>query len=110
MIVPAIAEAVPRRSRARHGTVSPEQVIEATARFFHSTADEITDYCRTRRIVTMRQIAMFLSVEAGNSLPVTGKAFGRDHTTVHHAHRTVERSKELKAQAIEIAMLLENGR
>lgn len=45
---------------------------------------------RYRRICRPRQIAMYLACEVtGQSLPQIGRSFGRDHTTVLHAKRTI---------------------
>jgi chromosomal replication initiator protein len=46
---------------------------------------------RERRIARPRQLAMYLSkMLTPKSLPDIGKAFGRDHTTVMHAVKTIE--------------------
>lgn len=49
--------------------------------------------CRIRRVARPRQVAMYLSRKMGpRSLPEIGHLFGgRDHTTVLHAVRQVER-------------------
>jgi chromosomal replication initiator protein len=45
---------------------------------------------RYRRVCRPRQIAMYLACEmTGQSLPQIGRSFGRDHTTVLHARRTI---------------------
>ena len=46
---------------------------------------------RDRNIARPRQIAMYLAKElTSKSLPEIGIAFGRDHSTIIHAIRTIE--------------------
>ena len=59
---------------------------------------------RERRIARPRQLAMYLAKTLTPlSLPDIGKAFGRDHTTVMHAVKTMEdllcRDKSLSSDA-----------
>lgn len=61
-----------------------------------------------RQTVHARQLAMFLAVRAGNSLPKVGAVFNRDHTTVLHGVRAEERRRANSLQALEHAAKL-NG-
>ena len=48
-----------------------------------------------------RQLAMFLAVRAGNSLPKVGDVFGRDHTTVLYGVRAEMQRRAIPLQALE---------
>lgn len=69
------------------------RIIRATCRYFGMQRMEMLSSRRTKQLVRRRQIAMFLSRELTPcSLPEIGRRFGgRDHTTILHACRTVER-------------------
>jgi chromosomal replication initiator protein len=63
------------------------------AKFFNVKLSDVKGPRRTKQLVTPRQIAMFLIRKHTTlSLPEIGKRFGgRDHTTVIHAVRKVDR-------------------
>lgn len=69
------------------------QIRDRAAEYFGIRKEDITGPCRTRNLVRPRQIAMYLSRKmTGRSFPEIGRAFGdRDHTTVMHAMRQIER-------------------
>jgi chromosomal replication initiator protein len=73
------------------GIVTIENIQRETCRYFDIGFDELIGHKRTRRLVTPRQVAMYLSRElTDSSLPNIGKAFGnRDHTTVMYAVQKV---------------------
>lgn len=76
------------------------RVVKHVAAAFGITQKELLGASRLRRVLTPRQVAMFLARElCGLSLPRLGAAFGRDHTTILHACRKVE------AEAIQDATL-----
>jgi hypothetical protein len=72
------------------------EVREAVCRFYRIPEREMLSTARYRRIARPRQIAMALARQmTTRSLPAIGKAFGgRDHTTVLHAMRKIERLSE----------------
>jgi chromosomal replication initiator protein len=72
---------------------SLESIQSGVAKFFNVKVQDLKGPRRTKQVVMPRQIAMFLSRRhTGLSLPEIGKRFGgRDHTTVIHAVRKVER-------------------
>jgi len=76
---------------ATDGVIDIESIQRETCRFFEITHDELIGHKRTRRLVTPRQVAMYLSRElTDGSLPSIGKMFGgRDHTTVMYAVQKV---------------------
>ena len=73
------------------GVVTVDSIQRETCRYFDISFDELVSQKRTRRLVTPRQVAMYLSRElTDSSLPNIGKAFGnRDHTTVMYAVQKV---------------------
>jgi chromosomal replication initiator protein len=70
------------------------QVQEAVAARLELSVDDLLSPNRTARIARARQLAMYLTRELTDlSLPAIAEAFNRrDHTTVLHAIRRVERS------------------
>ncbi|HWH15783.1 MAG TPA: chromosomal replication initiator protein DnaA [Miltoncostaeaceae bacterium] len=76
---------------AGDGTVTIDAVQREVCRYYDVTLGELTGQKRTRRLVTPRQVAMYLSRElTDGSLPAIGRAFGgRDHTTVLYAVQKV---------------------
>ncbi|MBV6659039.1 MAG: chromosomal replication initiator protein DnaA [Devosiaceae bacterium] len=76
--------------------VKIEDIQRATALQFGLTKTDLLSQRRTKQIVGPRQIAMYLAkVMTVRSLPDIGRRFGgRDHTTVLHAVRKIERELE----------------
>jgi chromosomal replication initiator protein len=77
---------------ARHP--DPRQVQEAVASRLGLSVDDLLSPSRTARVARARQLAMYLTRELTDlSLPAIAQAFNRrDHTTVLHAIRRVERT------------------
>ena len=73
--------------------VTVKSILEATSEVFHFTLEQITSGSRRRPLVDARQIAMYVTRNmTALSYPEIGRAFGnRDHTTVIHAVRKIER-------------------
>jgi len=69
-------------------------IQDQTAAAFEVSYDDLCSSKRSRGVVYARQVAMYLSRELTNlSLPAIAKQFGgRDHTTVLHAHRKIQKS------------------
>jgi chromosomal replication initiator protein len=85
----------PELARAERPRPTIAAVQEAVAASFGVTRGELLSSARTARIARARQVAMYLSRElVGSSMPLIGKAFNRDHTTVLHAIRTVQARNE----------------
>jgi chromosomal replication initiator protein len=76
---------------AGEGAVTIANIQRESCRYYSVEFDELIGHKRTRRIVTPRQVAMYLSRELTDaSLPAIGRAFGnRDHTTVMYAVQKV---------------------
>jgi chromosomal replication initiation ATPase DnaA len=67
-------------------------IIPAVLNMFEITNDELMSERRDRSIVQGRQVAMYLYRRySGKSLQEIGNVFRRDHTTILHAAREVER-------------------
>lgn len=80
-------------SSSEQPRVKIEDIQRATALQFGLTKTDLLSQRRTKQIVGPRQIAMYLSkVMTVRSLPDIGRRFGgRDHTTVLHAVRKIEK-------------------
>jgi len=76
--------------------ITPERVIEEVAKVFHVSKEDILSRRRMNFLVLPRQVAMYLVKQiVGLSLTETAKAFKRkDHTTVLHAVRKIEKLLE----------------
>jgi len=73
--------------------VSVDSILTGTARQFNVKVADLKGPRRTKQLVLPRQIAMWLARKhTGLSLPELGKQFGgRDHTTVMHGIRKIDR-------------------
>ena len=79
-------------------SLTPKEVIEATAKFYNVTYKDLTGKSRKKELVWPRQIAIFLiREEIGSSYPAIGAELGgRDHTTAMHSYNKIEQEiKEL---------------
>jgi chromosomal replication initiator protein len=74
--------------------LEPRQVQEAVATRLGLSVEQLLSPSRTAPVARARQLAMYLTRELTDlSLPAIAQAFNRrDHTTVLHAIRRVERS------------------
>ncbi|MFN8639639.1 MAG: helix-turn-helix domain-containing protein [Dehalococcoidia bacterium] len=72
----------------------PELVIEVVCRYFALDRDALLSKSRDSAWRGLRQLAMYLMREPGTSLPDGDwrGLGGRDHSTVHHGWRKMERS------------------
>jgi len=70
-----------------------EAIQQEVCSHYGVSLEELVSDRRTRRIVTPRQVAMYLSRELTDaSLPAIGRSFGgRDHTTVLHAVEKIKK-------------------
>ncbi len=75
--------------------VSPNTIKEAVGSYFNIKIEDFNAKKRNKSIVYPRQVAMYLCREITDlSLPKIGEEFGRDHTTIMHAHDKI--SNEIK--------------
>ncbi|PHR56926.1 MAG: chromosomal replication initiator protein DnaA [Robiginitomaculum sp.] len=79
--------------RATRVKVSVADIQKGTASWFGLSKEDLLSRRKTRNIVRPRQIAMYLAKQlTSSSLPMIGQRFdGRDHTTVIHAVKTINR-------------------
>lgn len=91
--VDAARHIVQERSTTENSNLSIEAIQRIVARHFGLTPELLIGKTRKQEVVTPRQIAMYLAKQLTKSaLKVIGLHFGnRDHSTVVHAVRTVDR-------------------
>jgi chromosomal replication initiator protein len=80
--------------------IAVASIQQRTAAHFHIPNREMTSQRRSRDVARPRQISMYLCKQlTPKSLPAIGRLHGgRDHTTVIHALRTVERLRTTDAE------------
>ncbi len=78
---------------ANEKVISSEYIKETVSKYFNIDKDALSSDKRSNDIAFPRQIAMFLCRDIANmSFPKIGEAFGnRDHSTVMHAYRKIEK-------------------
>jgi len=86
--------------------VTIENIIKTVCDYFKISVSEMLSQRRSRYLVRPRQIAMYLTKNlTSKSLPDIGREFaGRDHTTVIHSVKTIDKLKgrdEEMSKAIE---------
>lgn len=81
--------------RANDRRVTIDEIQKRVAEHFNIRLAEMQSARRARQVARPRQVAMYLSKAlTQRSLPEIGRKFGgRDHTTVMHAVKTIERLK-----------------
>ena len=92
-------------------------MLEASAKLFGLTVEDIIGKARTRDLVDARHIAMYVCRQLTNpplSFPQIAKAFGgRDHTTVMNAVQRIERDMKERRKTFdrvnELTNLVRNG-
>ena len=73
--------------------VTPDIIIEETAKYFNVTPEDIKGPSRTKLFVSARQISMYLIRTLTNfSLTEIGECFNRDHTTVINSLKQIEKN------------------
>jgi chromosomal replication initiator protein len=79
--------------------LSVNEIISRTAEFYGVTVKDILSPERTQPLVTARQMAMFLSVKLTTcSLPAIGKAFDKNHSTVHHGAGNIQKRIDVEPE------------
>lgn len=86
--------------------ISIRHIIEATSAVYDIPSGVLTSAARTRDVAHARQAAFVAARRMTNkSIPQIGHAFGdRDHTTVIHGIRAVERRSD-ERESINIARI-----
>lgn len=79
--------------------ISADFIKEKVAKYFSIDKEDLSSDKRSNNIAYPRQIAMYLCREVANlSFPKIGEEFGnRDHSTVMHAYKKIE--KEVKSES-----------
>lgn len=97
--------------RAPEFRITVQEIQRQVARYYDIPKTEMLSARRTARIVQPRQIAMYLARALTlRSLPDIGRRFGgRDHTTILHAIRKIEKlrldNKTIDAEIAELESL-----
>ena len=87
--------AFPGLIRSEEPTTTPDEIIESVCRACGYSRDDFFMVNRKRRRVAARYIAMVaIRRITGLSLKDVGQLFGKDHTTVIHAHEAVAAGME----------------
>jgi chromosomal replication initiator protein len=88
---------------SRPRVITPQLILEETAKMFGWTVDDLCGKSRRRPLVTARQIGMYVFRELTDySYPKIAEEFGgRDHTTVMHA------CEKIRAQMAEKRVVFE---
>ena len=106
----ALVEAALRKVLPRSGgaQLDPERIAALVAAHFGTPTDTLASRSRRREVLVPRQIAMYLcSRYTDASLQRIGEAFRRNHPSVAHAVRAVERALAARAPvASRVAPLL----
>ncbi|MBA2280851.1 MAG: chromosomal replication initiator protein DnaA [Acidimicrobiia bacterium] len=97
--------------------ITPQVVLEVSAKLFGIDVEDLTGKARTRDLVDARHIAMYVCRQLTNpalSFPQIAKAFGgRDHTTVMNAVQRIERDMKERRKTFdrvnELSLLVRNG-
>ncbi len=101
---PELPPEVPKR-----GELSIAEIQSFIASYFDISIEDILSHRRAMRIQLPRQIAMYLTrAITSNSSTVIGQRFYRDHSTILHSVRKIERLiKRGESFAAEIAIIME---
>ena len=92
--------------------ISIDRIQNVTSNFFSINIDEMLSQRRSRPLARPRQIAMYLAKKlTTRSLPEIGRKFAnRDHTTVIHAVKTIDKlcnsNEEMKKNVEELRSLI----
>ena len=99
--VVALHQEPPASTFEPHGPV--EHAVAAAAKAFDTTPEILLSADRTRAAADGRAVAMTAARMHGHSLPTIARHFERDHTTVLHATRRIEKTPPLRELAEKIA-------
>jgi len=72
--------------------ISVEQILKAVCQVFEVKVSDLRGAGRTKEVALPRQVAMYLACKLINdSLQMIGAAFGKTHSTLLHARKTIEK-------------------
>ncbi len=109
----ALASLAPREPRL---PPSPELILEVVCRYFSLERDDLLSKSREKRVAYPRQLAMYLMRELAHRslVEIGGFLGGRDHSTVHHGWKRMERSlaidPETKRDVASLREMVEQSR
>jgi chromosomal replication initiator protein len=98
--LPFVEEVLANVLRANQRRISIDEIQTQVAEHYRIRKAEMTSARRAREVARPRQVAMYLSKQlTPKSLPDIGRRFGgRDHTTVIHAVRQIEKLRAADAE------------
>jgi hypothetical protein len=99
--VPSLHQDPPASTFEPDGPV--EHAVVAAAKTFGTTPDVLLGTDRSRAATDARAVAMTAARIHGRSLPTIARHFDRDHTTVLHAIRRIQKTPPLRDLAATIA-------
>lgn len=74
-------------------SISPKQVVDKVAKYYNLNSKDLYGTSRVKDIKSARQIAMYLMKDQlGLSTVKIGNEFSKDHTTIMHGIKVVEKS------------------
>jgi len=95
--------------------VTPQRILEATAKMFGFSIEELCGTSRRRPLVAARQVGMYVFRELTDfSYPAIAREFGgRDHTTVIHAVEKIsalmKERRQIYDQVTELSHMIKSG-
>jgi chromosomal replication initiator protein len=96
-------------------SLSPKEIIEATAKFYNLNYKDLIGKGRKKELVWPRQVSIFMiREELGTSYPSIGAELGgRDHTTAMHSynkiHQEIKGNEKIKQEIESIKQLFTNA-
>jgi hypothetical protein len=70
-------------------------VMSAVAKYYEVPVYELVSFRRARALIRPRQVAMYLArALTKHSLPAIGRVFERDHATILHGCRQIEKQRQ----------------
>jgi chromosomal replication initiation ATPase DnaA len=66
-------------------------IAESVSEKTHIPLDDLLGYTKRQPVARARQFVMWKANKAGHSLAAIGRALNRDHTTIRHGVREIER-------------------
>ena len=104
-------------SNIQSKSLSPKDIIEATAKYYNLTTKDLVGQSRKKELVRPRQISIYLIREELNtSYPTIGEELGgRDHTTAMHSYNKIDqeikldKNEKLKQEIESVRQLFERS-
>lgn len=96
-------------SNSKPKLITPNLIKEVVSEYYKIKLEDFNAKKRNKTIVYPRQIAMYLCRELTDlSLPRIGEEFGRDHTTIMHAHEKISTEININSNLKNIIEELKN--